>query len=41
MDFGMPTTGETALIEVDDGYALGAYDIAADPHTELLLRPVP
>lgn len=37
IDFGVLATGETALIEVNDGYALGAYDIAADRYTELLL----
>lgn len=38
IDFGVLETGETALIEVNDGYALGAYDIAADRYTELLMR---
>lgn len=37
MDFGVLATGETALIEVNDGYSLGAYDIAADRYTDLLM----
>ncbi|TQM32395.1 ATP-grasp domain-containing protein [Nocardia bhagyanarayanae] len=38
IDFGVLTNGETALVEANDGYALGAYDIAADQYTELVLR---
>jgi len=26
MDFGVLDTGETALVEVNDGFAFGAYD---------------
>lgn len=37
VDFGVLDTGETALVEVNDGYALGAYGIEAAPYTELLL----
>ncbi|WP_308213005.1 ATP-grasp domain-containing protein [Nocardia amikacinitolerans] len=38
IDFGVLANGETALVEANDGYALGAYDIAADRYTELVLR---
>ncbi|KAF0845718.1 ATP-grasp domain-containing protein [Nocardia caishijiensis] len=36
VDFGVLANGDTALVEVNDGYALGAYRIAADHYTELL-----
>lgn len=36
IDFGVLENGETALIEANDGYALGAYHIASRPYTELL-----
>ncbi|WP_194820044.1 ATP-grasp domain-containing protein [Nocardia sp. XZ_19_385] len=38
IDFGVLASGATALVEVNDGYALGAYDIAAEQYTELVLR---
>jgi len=38
IDFGLLDTGETALVEVNDGYSLGAYSIAARPYTDLLVR---
>ncbi|WP_216909699.1 ATP-grasp domain-containing protein [Nocardia noduli] len=38
IDFGVLNTGETALVEVNDGYALGAYEIDADLYTELVTR---
>lgn len=38
IDFGLLGTGETALVEANDGYALGAYTIAAQPYTDLLIR---
>lgn len=38
IDFGVLNTGETALVEANDGYALGAYEIAAKPYADLLLR---
>ncbi|WP_330180316.1 ATP-grasp domain-containing protein [Nocardia sp. NBC_01503] len=38
IDFGVLTTGETALVEANDGYALGAYAIDADSYTELIMR---
>ncbi len=38
IDFGLLDTGETALVEANDGYALGAYTIAAQPYTDLLVR---
>jgi hypothetical protein len=36
IDFGVLATGETALVECNDGYALGAYQIAAPLYAELL-----
>lgn len=36
VDFGVLSSGETALVEANDGYALGAYAIASAPYTELL-----
>jgi hypothetical protein len=36
IDFGVLSTGETALIEANDGYALGAYEISAEAYSELL-----
>ncbi|MFE3229059.1 ATP-grasp domain-containing protein [Nocardia sp. NPDC059228] len=38
IDFGVLATGETALVEANDGYALGAYSIDADSYTELIMR---
>lgn len=38
IDFGVLRTGETALVEANDGYALGAYKIAAGPYADLLIR---
>ncbi|MEV6279383.1 ATP-grasp domain-containing protein [Nocardia sp. NPDC051832] len=38
IDFGVLASGATALVEANDGYALGAYAIAADQYTELVLR---
>lgn len=37
IDFGVLATGETALVEANDGYSLGAYDIDAEVYTDLLL----
>jgi hypothetical protein len=37
IDFGVLTTGQTALVEANDGYALGAYQISGDAYTDLLL----
>lgn len=36
IDFGLLDSGETALIEANDGYSLGAYQIEAAPYTDLL-----
>lgn len=36
IDFGVLDTGETALVEANDGYSLGAYAIDADLYTRLL-----
>lgn len=36
IDFGVLATGETALIEANDGYSLGAYQIAAAPYADVL-----
>ena len=38
IDFGVLATGETALVECNDGYALGAYQIAAPLYAELLFE---
>ncbi|MET9214473.1 MULTISPECIES: ATP-grasp domain-containing protein [unclassified Nocardia] len=38
IDFGVLADGRTALVEANDGYSLGAYDITADDYTELVLR---
>lgn len=37
VDFGMLADGRTALVEVNEGYGLGAYAIRADAYTELLM----
>lgn len=37
IDFGVLETGETALVEANDGYSLGAYSLDADIYTQLLL----
>ena len=36
IDFGVLASGETALVEANDGYSLGAYNIAGEPYTEVL-----
>jgi len=38
IDFGVLATGETALVECNDGYALGAYQIAAPLYAQLLFE---
>jgi hypothetical protein len=38
IDFGVLANGQTALVEANDGYALGAYAIDARPYTDLLMR---
>ncbi|MFF0632948.1 ATP-grasp domain-containing protein [Nocardia sp. NPDC004151] len=38
IDFGVLADGRTALVEANDGYALGAYDITADLYTDLIMR---
>jgi len=38
IDFGVLASGQTALIEANDGYALGAYSIEARPYAELVMR---
>ena len=38
IDFGVLATGETALVECNDGYALDAYQIAAPLYGELLFE---
>jgi hypothetical protein len=37
IDFGVLSTGQTALVEFNDGYALGAYKISSSAYTDLLL----
>ncbi|WDI43204.1 ATP-grasp domain-containing protein [Bremerella sp. P1] len=36
IDFGTLTTGETALIELNDGFSLGAYGIGPEDYTDLV-----
>ncbi len=36
IDFGVLDTGETALIEMNDGFGLGAYDISANDYGQLV-----
>lgn len=36
IDFGILTSGETALVEANDGYALGAYQIGSAAYSELV-----
>jgi hypothetical protein len=37
IDFGVLASGQTALVEANDGFALGAYQIEAKPYTDLLM----
>lgn len=37
IDFGVLATGETALVEANDGYSLGAYKIAGEPYASVLM----
>ncbi|MCP3926155.1 MAG: ATP-grasp domain-containing protein [Desulfobacterales bacterium] len=37
IDFGVLDTGETALIEMNDGYGLGAYNIGSKDYSELII----
>jgi ATP-grasp domain, R2K clade family 2 len=36
IDFGVLSTGETALVEMNDGFALGAYAIDSQDYTDLI-----
>lgn len=36
IDFGVLSTGETALIEMNDGFALGAYDVSSNDYGEMV-----
>jgi hypothetical protein len=36
IDFGVLDSGQTALVEANDGYALGAYQIDAAPYAKLM-----
>jgi hypothetical protein len=36
IDFGVLSSGKTALVEANDGYALGAYEISGAAYSELL-----
>lgn len=38
LDFGVLTNGETALIEWNDGYALGSYGLEKETYTDLILN---
>jgi hypothetical protein len=37
IDFGVLNSGETALIEMNDGFAIGAYQINSQDYTDLIL----
>ncbi len=37
IDFGVLSTGETALVELNDGFAVGAYTIDSKNYTDMLL----
>ncbi len=37
IDFGVLKYGQTALVEANDGYALGAYNISSSAYTDLLM----
>ena len=37
IDFGVLATGQTALVEVNDGYALGSYGLEDDLYTDLII----
>jgi hypothetical protein len=37
IDFGLLSSGETALIELNDGYSLGSYDLDSADYTDLLI----
>ena len=36
IDFGVLETGETALVEANDGYSVGAYEIAPEQYAEMV-----
>ncbi len=38
IDFGVLSSGETALIEMNDGFALGAYDVSAKDYGEMICK---
>lgn len=38
IDFGVLADGQTALVEMNDGYSLGAYQISAPLYTDLLME---
>lgn len=38
LDFGVLSTGETALVEANDAFSLGAYKISASDYTDLLFE---
>lgn len=37
IDFGLLTSGQTALVEANDGYSLGAYKISAHAYADILI----
>lgn len=37
IDFGVLSSGQTALIELNDGYSMGSYDLSADLYTDLIV----
>jgi hypothetical protein len=37
IDFGVLSSGETALVEMNDGFSVGAYSIGSDDYTRMIL----
>lgn len=37
IDFGVLSSGETALIEMNDGFAIGAYELSAKDYTDMVI----
>lgn len=37
IDFGVLSTGETALVEMNDGFSLGAYNIGPKVYMDLII----
>lgn len=37
IDFGVLSTGETALVEMNDGFSVGAYGINQEDYTDMVM----